>query len=192
MKIEIKADKDAVLGGPDHIPYLELELRGDSHALLQASHRPSARNVIPVDELSGRTGVWIASLSAGSYAIPDLAAIEALADRLHPLLARVAAWHSMEWDGSNYASEASAEIETLLHAAQWWDQRRQVWDADDWLFELGYLGAAKDYSLGVRLQRGRIQSCGQENRSRCPSVWHCPYQHRCSTPPHQASPASRR
>jgi hypothetical protein len=53
VKIEIKADKDAVLGGPDHIPYLKLELRGDGHAVLQASHRPSGRNVIPVDELSG-------------------------------------------------------------------------------------------------------------------------------------------
>ena len=162
MKIEIKADKDAVLGGPDHIPYLELELRGDSHAVLQASHRPSGRNVIPVDELSGRTGVWIASLSAGSYAIPDLAAIEALADRLHPLLARVAAWHSMDWDGSNYASEASAEIEKLLHAAQWWDQRRQVWDADDWLFELGYLGAAKDYSLGVDSNEAAYKAAGKK------------------------------
>ena len=162
MKIEIKADKDAVLGGPDHIPYLELELRGDSHAVLQASHRPSGRNAIPVDELSGRTGVWIASLPAGSYAIPDVAAIEALADRLHPLLARVAAWHSMDWDGSNYASEASAEIETLLHAAQWWDQQRQVWDADDWLFELGYLGAAKDYSLGVDSSENAYKAAGKK------------------------------
>lgn len=160
MKIEINADKDAVLGGPDHIPYLKLELRGDRHAVLQASHRPSGR--IPMDEWNGRICAWSASLSPGSYAIPDLAAMQALADRLHPLLARLVAWHSMDWDGSNYASEASAEIETLLHAAQWWDQQRQVWDADDWLFELGYLGAAKDYDLGVDSNEAAYKAAGNK------------------------------
>jgi hypothetical protein len=161
VKIEIKADKDVVLGGPDHIPYLELELREDSYAVLHASHRPSVRNASPVDERSECTCAWSASLDPGSYAIPDVAAIEALADRLHPLLARVAAWHCMDWDGSNYASEASAEVENVLHAAQWWDQRRQVWDADDWLFELGYLGAAKDYDLGVDSSEAAYKAAGK-------------------------------
>jgi len=51
--------------------------------------------------------------------------MEGLAERLHPFLARVAVWHSMDWDGSDqYASEASAEVEKLLHAAQWWDRER--------------------------------------------------------------------
>jgi len=63
VKIEIKADKDAVLGGPDHVPYLELELRGDSHAVLRASHRPSGRNVVPVKELSVGACAWSASSS---------------------------------------------------------------------------------------------------------------------------------
>lgn len=162
MKIEIKADKDAVLGGPDHIAYLELELRGDCYAVLQASHRPSGRNVIPADELSGCTCAWSASLPPGSYAIPDVASIEALAECLHPLLARVAVWHSMDWDGSDYASEAGAEIEKLLRAAQWWDQERQVWDADDWLFELGYLGAAKDYGLSVDSNEAAYKAAGKK------------------------------
>ena len=34
MRIEIQAGKDAVLGGADHIQYLELELRGNGHAVL--------------------------------------------------------------------------------------------------------------------------------------------------------------
>ena len=146
MKIEIKADKDAILGGPELIAYLKLELGEDGHAVLQASHRPSGR--IPTDEWSGRLRAWSASLSPGSYAIADLAAMEGLAQRLSHWVALVAAGHS--WDGSNHdAREASVEIEKILHAAQWWDQQREVWDADDWFFELGYLGAAKDYGLGV-------------------------------------------
>ena len=61
MKIEIKADNDVVLGGPDHIPYLKLELREDSYAVLHASHRPSSRCAHPLDEQSERTCAWSAS-----------------------------------------------------------------------------------------------------------------------------------
>jgi hypothetical protein len=68
----------------------------------------------------------------------------------------------MDWDGSNYASEASAEVEKLLHGAQWWDREHQVWDADDWLFELGYLGAAKDYDLGVDSNEAAYKSAGKK------------------------------
>lgn len=161
MKIEIKADKHAILGGPEHIAYLKLELRGDGHAVLQASHRPSGR--VPMDEWSGSTCAWSASLSPGSYAIPDLAAMEALAQRLKHLLALVAAGHSTYWHGSDHdAGEASAEIEKLLHAAQWWDRERQVWGADDWLFELGYLGAAKDYGLGVDSNEAAYKAAGKK------------------------------
>ena len=158
MKIEIIADKDAVLGGPDHIPYLKLELRGDGHAVLQASHRPSGR--IPVDEWSGRTCAWSASFFPDMYALPDLAAMQALAEHLKPLLARAAGENTLRWGGSNH--DASAEIEKLLHAAQWWDQRRQVWDADDWLFELGYLGAAKDYGLSVDSSEAAYKAAGKK------------------------------
>ena len=158
MKIEIKADKDAILGGPDHIAYLKLELRGDGHAVLQASHRPSGR--IPVDEWSGCARAWSASLSPGSYAIPDFAALEALAERLKHLLALVSAGRST-WDGSNHdAREACTKIDKLLHMAEWWDEERQVWDADDWLFELGYLGAAKDYGLRIESNEAAYQAAG--------------------------------
>lgn len=34
MKIEIQADKNKVLGGPELIPYLKLELREDGSAIL--------------------------------------------------------------------------------------------------------------------------------------------------------------
>lgn len=121
MRIEIKADKDTILGGPDLIAYLKLELRGDGHAVLQASHRPSGRT--PMDEWSGCVHAWTASLSPGSYAIADLDALEALGERLKNVLALVAAGHS-EWGGSpSDAREACAEIDRVLHAAQWWDEK---------------------------------------------------------------------
>jgi len=158
MKIEIKADKDAILGGPELIAYLKLEVMEDGHAVLQASHRPSGR--VPMDEWSGRLCAWSASLSPGSYAIADLAAIEALAQGLNRSVAVVA---GRSWDGANHdAREASVEIEKILHTAQWWDQQREVWDADDWVFELGYLGAAKDYGLSVHSSEAAFEAAGHK------------------------------
>ena len=159
MEIEIKADKDAILGGPELIAYLKLEVREDGHAVLQASHRPHGH--VPMDDWSGRLCAWSASLSPGSYAIADLAAIEALAHGLNRSVARVAA--GRPWDSSNHdAKEASVEIEKILHTAQWWDQRREVWDADDWVFELGYLGAAKDYCLSVHSSEAAYEAAGHK------------------------------
>jgi hypothetical protein len=158
MKIEIKADKDVILGGPELIAYLKLEVLKDGHAVLQASHRPHGH--IPMDEWSGRLCAWSASLSPGSYAIADLAAIEALAQGLNRSVAVVA---GRSWDGANHdAKEASVEIEKILHTAQWWDQQREVWDADDWVFELGYLGAAKDYGLTVHSSEAAFEAAGHK------------------------------
>jgi len=158
MKIEIKADKDVILGGPELIAYLKLEVMEDGHAVLQASHRPSGR--VLMDEWSGRLCAWSASLSPGSYAIADLAAIEALAQGLNRSVAVVA---GRSWDGANHdAREASVEIEKILHTAQWWDQQREVWDADDWVFELGYLGAAKDYGLSVHSSEAAFEAAGHK------------------------------
>ena len=158
MKIEIKADKDVILGGPELIAYLKLEVMEDGHAVLQASHRPHGH--IPMDEWSGRLCAWSASFSPGSYAIVDLAAIEALAQGLNRSVAVVA---GRSWDGANHdAKEASVEIEKILHTAQWWDQQREVWDADDWVFELGYLGAAKDHGLSVHSSEAAFEAAGHK------------------------------
>ncbi len=40
MNIEIKAAKDIVLGGPDRVPYLKLELYEDCNAVLCAKSLP--------------------------------------------------------------------------------------------------------------------------------------------------------
>jgi hypothetical protein len=37
-----------------------------------------------------------------------------------------------------------------------------VWDADDWLFELGYLGAAKDYGLGAYSSEAAYKAAGKK------------------------------
>lgn len=156
MKIGIKADKDEVLGGPDHIPYLKLELSEDGNAILCAGHRHLGHHMTPIEEWSGCTRIWSASLYPGSYALADPVAIEVLAERLKPLLVRVAAGHSVHRGGPNPvgrlsddASEASVEIERLFQVYRWWGDQREIWDADDWLFERGYGGAAKDYGLSA-------------------------------------------
>ncbi len=163
MKIGIRADKDEILGGPEHLPYLKLELSEDGDAILYTGHRQLGLHMAPMEEWSGRKRTWTANLSPGSYALADPVAIEALARRLEPLLKRVAAGHSLRWGGPNPvgclsddASEASVEIERLFQAERWWDHRREVWDADEWLFELGYDGVAKDYGLGVDFERRRV------------------------------------
>lgn len=40
MKIGIKADKDEIIGGPDHIPYLKRELSEDGNAILCTGTSP--------------------------------------------------------------------------------------------------------------------------------------------------------
>jgi hypothetical protein len=37
-----------------------------------------------------------------------------------------------------------------------------MWDADDWRFELGYLGAAKDYDLGVYSSEAAYKAAGKK------------------------------
>ncbi len=139
MKIEIKADKDEVLGGPDHRPYLRLELHDGGAASLHTGEDLSGQAGVEMN--GGSSLIWTATLSPGSYALADTGALEALAERLQPLLARLAAGHD--------ASQASAEIQRLIETAPWADQRREVRDAEEWLSELGYEGAARDYGLTV-------------------------------------------
>ncbi len=168
MKIEIQADKNKILGGPELIPYLQLELSEDGNAILCTGHRHLGHHMAPIEEWSGRTRIWSTTLSLGSYALADPVVIAALAERVKPLLARVAAGHSVQWGGPNPvgrlsddASEASVEIERLFQAARWWDHQREVWDADDWLFELGYVGVAKDYSLYVDSNEAAYKAAGE-------------------------------
>ncbi len=181
MNIEIKAAKNTVLGGPDRVPYLKLELYEDGNAVLCASHCLVSQD-LPSAEWSGGTRIWSASLSPGAYALADLAAIESLARQLRPLLERVDAGHWADWDGSipfsrltDDASEASVAIERLVQAERWWSDR-EVWDADDWLFELGYVGAAKDYGLHADSNEAAYRTAGMKIKADALALWRCPRQ----------------
>ena len=59
-------------------------------------------------------------------------------------------------------AKPALKLKRLLHDAQWWDRQREVWDADDWLFELGYLGAAKDYGLSVHSSEAAYKAAGKK------------------------------
>ena len=101
----------------------------------------------PMDEWHNRTLTWGFGLR-GDLSVIDR---DALADdlqpggRLHTLLARVHAGHSVDWDGSNHvgdltddASTASEQIDRLLSSDDYCDKDApEVWDAIDWLTALG-------------------------------------------------------
>ncbi len=146
MKIEIKADTDRVLGGPGRRPSLRLELSQHGNAILLAGEEHAGA------ETFGSQRIWSTSLSEGSFALADGAALEALAERLQPLLARLAA--------GDHA--AGGEIQRLVEAAKWVDQRREIWDADEWLSELGYEGAARDYGLTADCPPATYRAAGRK------------------------------
>ena len=87
---------------------------------------------------NGKAQQWRTVLSQGCRALPDVNAIEQLAEKLAPLLDRVRAGHSVEWNGSNNvgrltddAQEASEEIDAILTGSSWTDTERQGWDASE-------------------------------------------------------------
>jgi|SRR6516164_7077263 hypothetical protein len=154
MEITINASADEVLGGPEYRPYLTLELTEGGEASLRTWDRHSSNNGTTFDVWHGRTLEWSASLSQGSYTLPDVAKIEALAEQVKPLLERVHAGHSTYWDGSNYcgrltedAEGADKEIERIFEVADWCDEDRQVWDASEWIAGAGYLETARELGL---------------------------------------------
>ena len=83
-----------------------------------------------------RTLRWAVNPSANGNDLAALLEGEAL-----PLLERVHAGHTVEWDGSNNvglltadAQDASDELERLLDATNDPENQTQIWDADEWLF----------------------------------------------------------
>jgi hypothetical protein len=156
MEITINASADEVLGGPEWRPYLTLELTEGGEASLRTCDRHSSDNGTIFDVWHGRTCQWSASLSQGSYTLPDVSKIEAIAEQVKPLLDRVHAGHSTYWDGSNYrgrltedAEEASEEIDRIFEQADWYDESRAVWDAGEWIAGAGFLETAKEFGLTV-------------------------------------------
>jgi hypothetical protein len=159
ITITIDADPAEILGGgADWSPELYVELL-DDRALIKATMEHSAHNGTPMDVWHGLRHVWSNRLSQGSLVVADVDGIHALAERLRPYLARVAAGHSVEWDGSNHvgrltddAREASETIADILCGAgwEWTDGSVTVWHAGEWLSgaSLGDFGLATDSTDG--------------------------------------------
>jgi hypothetical protein len=139
MNIEIISDESEILGGANYIAYLEISLNEDGDAAIITSDRHNSNNGTPIDEWHMRTLTWGNSLSQGTLVVADRAAVEALAEKIRPLLERVHAGHSVKWDGSNMrgaldddASEAQEEINRLVEEYRW-TSNKEVWDASEWV-----------------------------------------------------------
>jgi hypothetical protein len=154
-EIAISASTDEVLGGREYRPYIELELMESGNASLSTGERHSSQNGTTFDRWHGRTLAWRHSLSQGSYTLPDVMKIEALAEQVKPLLERVHAGYTTNWDGSNKgrltedAQEASDAIERIFEDADWCDDKHAVWDASEWIARSGYLATAREFGLTV-------------------------------------------
>lgn len=136
MTINIIADPEKILGGDaDWSAELELELR-DGQATIRAREVHNSTNGTPMDEWHGIARCWSNQLPAGNAVLPDPDKIAELAKRAKPLLQRVAAGHSVEWDGSNMvgrltrdAHEASEALADLMWDPFMWDP--SGWTRDD-------------------------------------------------------------
>jgi|OM-RGC.v1.011416948 hypothetical protein len=156
ININIIADPEEILGGnADWSAELEIELR-DGEATIRARDVHNSTNGTPMDEWHGLIRCWSNRLSAGSAVLPDPDKIAQLAERAKPLLARVAAGHSVEWDGRNMvgrltrdaqaASEELAELMWMRFDLDWTRDDVLIDDAWNWLHDvpLAELGVTVD------------------------------------------------
>lgn len=139
MKISIDADATKPLGGKEWSPAIELRLFEDGTASIIATERHSSENATPMDEWHNRTLIWKSRLSQGSTALPDADAIAAFAEEITPLLAIVAAGHTVDWNGSknvgrltDAASAASDEIGAAMDCAALWSDT-PIWETGEWI-----------------------------------------------------------
>jgi hypothetical protein len=126
MKIDIDVSPGKVLGGAECRPFLKLSLTEEGAAMLETGELRSADSGLCMDEWLLRTLIWRACDCQDSVELPDLGAIEAMAARAAPLLDRVHAGHSIQWDGADYighldadAAEAAEALDQLVHGVAW-------------------------------------------------------------------------
>jgi hypothetical protein len=139
-------DPDEHFGGAEFAPMLKLSLDQDGSAEIGPRDLHSSdRNSWTFDEHHRRTLSWTNSLSQGVLVLPDYDKIAAIAAQAEPLLARVAAAHSVEWDGSNMVGRTTADaedaieaLERLFYEADWTRDDLTVQDAEEWLLSGGY------------------------------------------------------
>lgn len=139
MKITINTSTE-IIGGPEWSPELRISL-ADGSVYATAAERHSSENSVSFDEYRRRTLVWTNCLPRGAMVIASPDAIANLVEAIKPLLERVAAGHTVEWDGSNMvgrlsddALEASEEIDQAIADCDWVSDIH-VEGAGDWLVD---------------------------------------------------------
>jgi hypothetical protein len=119
---------------------LTVELDEDGACTISVDSKHSSDNGVPFSVWHGRTLRWTNESSQGASAVVDGYALEALRDKIAPLISIVSIGHRTKWDGNNMvgrltdeAAEASDEIENLVEACAWADDSIGFWDAYAWI-----------------------------------------------------------
>lgn len=112
--------------------YVQLDEDGD----VTTGYSGEIGGGVPAHVWHGRTLRWTVPASVRGDVLADLLAGDAL-----PLLQRVHAGHSVQWDGNNHcgtldddARTASDELAALLSGLEDEADNVPVWDVADWLF----------------------------------------------------------
>ena len=146
----ITTSDDTVLGIQDYHAALFLIYDGATASLRPVEWHQSQDHEMTFDVYHRRTLEWASSNVSAVVADADL--VRNLADKLQPLLARVAAGFSIKWNGSNNvgtltedAQAASEEITNIMERldTEDWSTPQNVWDALQWL-DLFYHGVTAD------------------------------------------------
>jgi hypothetical protein len=141
--------------------YLDLDENGN----VEVGTNPEIGRAIPVSVWNRRTVRWTIPGTAKGVSL------SVLLEQLKPLLERVHAGHSVDWDGSNHvgtftddASDAidavEAEIEQFFQDG---DNCVTLWDASDWLFT-GRNDEQDARNLGVKadMTDGQLETLAEQ------------------------------
>lgn len=141
-KIEIRAAAGPI-GRRDWIAFLNLYLDADGDAVLTADEMHNSELHTWTQAIQDKRGFrWRSSLSLGAMVVPSVEAMAELAQQLEPLVARVAAGHSIGWNGSNSvgtltpdAADAADELSNRFMQLETheWCADTAVWDAAEWI-----------------------------------------------------------
>jgi len=138
-----------------HSEYLRLLIQPDA-ASIEAAERFGSDDGIPAEIHSRRVQAYQVG-SAGPLVV-DRAAVDDLAERVAPLVARIQAGHSVEWDGSHQAGRltddaatAADDLAAILAQADIADTTRGAWEAAEWLGDYDLAADADIAALAAEL-----------------------------------------
>lgn len=137
-----------ILGAGEYYPHLTLRVDSDSAQLVAGEYHNCQRAQVSIEVHNGRTlefgqdshSIYI---DRPSVLICDNDAIEALAEWLTPLVARLqAGWTRVvdrfgdeRNDFSDDAQDAYDQIQTIIDRVIWWQDEATIWDSGDWIYD---------------------------------------------------------